>query len=194
MACPFLAAAASGHAKLPLSHSPHSPQQHGLIPSDSSDSLSSSSSHIDDPRLDGSGRRAGTHQAWTLTRPVLGHDPKLTRRQLRTAGRSWSHDELAAHRYADDAWIAVDGRVYDITEHLVNHPGWDSGCQVSTVLSILAHIGTDCSKEFHDIHRPYPDSWRQLAAYYIGELRAAAAGEAPAAAAPTEEAGSCPAA
>ncbi len=43
--------------------------------------------------------------------------------------------------------------MYDITEHIVDHPGWDTGCGISTVLSILAHVGTECSIEFHDIHR-----------------------------------------
>jgi nitrate reductase (NAD(P)H) len=113
---------------------------------------------------------SGTHQAWQLKRPVLQHDPKLTRRQLRQLNRTWSLADVAQHRYCDDGWIAVDGKVYDITEHLVNHPGWDSGCQVTTVLSILAHLGTDCSVEFREIHRPYPVAWKQLQAYYVGEL------------------------
>ena len=52
----------------------------------------------------------------------------------------------------DDLWIVVDGRVYDITEHLVNHEGWETAA-VSTPLSILAHGGIDCSREFHDLHR-----------------------------------------
>lgn len=71
--------------------------------------------------------------------------------------------------WQDDAWIVVHGKVYDITEHILNHPGWDSAA-ISTVLSILAHIGMDCTEEFVDIHRPYPIAWNQLKAYYIGEL------------------------
>lgn len=60
-------------------------------------------------------------------------------------------------------------QVYDITEHLVNHPGWESA-GITTVLSIIAHLGTDCSAEFEEIHRPWPVAWRQLAAYDIGPL------------------------
>eukprot|EP00878_Enallax_costatus_P021797 GHUV01023099.1.p1 GENE.GHUV01023099.1~~GHUV01023099.1.p1 ORF type:complete len:271 (+),score=40.39 GHUV01023099.1:60-815(+) len=111
-----------------------------------------------------------THQHWKIQRPQLAHDPKLTRRQLRRLGRSWTLADVAQHKYCDGGWIAVDGRIYDITEHIVNHPGWDSGCQVTTVLSILAHLGTDCSEEFREIHRPYPVAWKQLQAYYIGDL------------------------
>eukprot|EP00775_Hariotina_reticulata_P006033 gene6033-6271_t len=74
------------------------------------------------------------------------------------------------HKYCDDGWIAVEGQVYDITEHIATHPGWDSGCQVTTVLSIIAHLGTDCTQEFRDIHAPYPVAWQQLRAFYIGDL------------------------
>ncbi|GLC36982.1 hypothetical protein PLESTB_000171600 [Pleodorina starrii] len=95
---------------------------------------------------------------------------RLTRRQLRRLGKAWSLSEVRQHARKDDAWIAVDGKVYDITEHLVNHPGWEDSSAISTVLSILAHSGTDCSQEFREIHRPYPVAWRQLQAYYIGEL------------------------
>ena len=60
-------------------------------------------------------------------------------------------------------------QVYDITEHIALHPGWD-GAGVTTVLSILAHAGTDCSEEFEAIHRPWPAAWRQLAVFDIGPL------------------------
>jgi cytochrome b involved in lipid metabolism len=128
------------------------------------------------------------HQAWRLVRPQLAACPKLTRRQARQINRSWTLADVAAHRYADDAWIAVAGRVYDITEHVACHPGWDSGCGISTVLSILAAAGTDCTAEFDAIHAPYPEARRQLAAFYIGDLAVVegddvgAGGSAPAAA------------
>jgi cytochrome b involved in lipid metabolism len=72
----------------------------------------------------------------------------------------------------------VDGRVYDITEHIATHPGWSSGCRVTEVLSILAHLGCDCSAEFHDIHASYPVAYKQLAAYDIGPLLQRPASEA----------------
>jgi predicted heme/steroid binding protein len=108
---------------------------------------------------------------WDLRRPQLAHCPKLTRRQLRAAGRAYTLSELAQHRYVDDCWIAVDGSVYDITEHVAHHPSWQHG-GISTILSILAHAGSECSAEFHEIHRPYPVAHRQLRAFYIGDLAA----------------------
>lgn len=57
---------------------------------------------------------AGVHQAWRLPARPAGADAgraKLTRRELRKLGRSWPLAEVARHSAADDAWIAVDGRV-----------------------------------------------------------------------------------
>lgn len=111
---------------------------------------------------------------WLQRRPDAASCPKLTRRQLRLAGLTYSLKEVAQHKYVDDAWIAVNGSVYDITEHLMTHPGWGAGAADSTVLSILAHSGSECTDEFTSIHRPYPIAWRQLKAFYIGELNPAA--------------------
>jgi cytochrome b involved in lipid metabolism len=97
-------------------------------------------------------------------------DVKLSRRQLRQLDRAWCMEDVKKHRFADDAWIAVNGKVYDITEHIITHPGWHSA-GISTVLSILSHSGMDCTPEFTEIHRPYPIAWRQLQAFYIGELQ-----------------------
>lgn len=40
--------------------------------------------------------------------------------------RTWTLQEVAQHHYIDDIWITVDGKVYDITEHLVNHEAWET--------------------------------------------------------------------
>ena len=61
--------------------------------------------------------------------------------------------------------------MYDITEHVAHHPAWEHA-GISTIISILAHAGSECSAEFHEIHRPYPIAYRQLKAFYIGELSA----------------------
>lgn len=95
--------------------------------------------------------------------------PRLTRRQLRALNCTYAMDELQQHTSKENAWIAVRGAVYDISDHIMNHPGWNTG-GISTVLSILAHLGSDCTEEFEEIHRPYPVAWKQLQAYYIGDL------------------------
>ncbi|KAG0604244.1 hypothetical protein M758_10G156100 [Ceratodon purpureus] len=37
--------------------------------------------------------------------------------------RRFSSEEVALHRGLDDAWVVVDGEVYDVTEFLQSHPG-----------------------------------------------------------------------
>ena len=50
-------------------------------------------------------------QQWHWTRPELSACPRETRRQLRATGKAWTLDQVRQHRYKDDAWIAVDGKV-----------------------------------------------------------------------------------
>lgn len=74
-----------------------------------------------------------------------GNEAKVTtaggsRRRKAAMSRSISKHELAAHNTRHDAWIAVRGLVYDITPHIVNHPGWRTAGQVSTVMAIMVCI------------------------------------------------------
>jgi len=87
---------------------------------------------------------------------------------------SVSASELAKHVHRDDAWIAVDGIVYNITPHLQNHPGWSSA-SISTVVAILAVLGRDCSEEFKEIQSHHDTKVvAELKAYRVGPLIVAA--------------------
>ena len=57
---------------------------------------------------------------------------------------SYTLDDVKLHNKLDDAWIVVDGVVYDITKFAKLHPG---GTDI-----ILEHKGTDASKVFWDHH------------------------------------------
>jgi cytochrome b involved in lipid metabolism len=37
--------------------------------------------------------------------------------------RTISASELAKHKAEDDCWIAIHGKVYNVTEYLLDHPG-----------------------------------------------------------------------
>ena len=65
-----------------------------------------------------------------LSRPHLSMAPlDDTTHHLNLSHRQFSYEDVAAHSATDDAWVAVDGEVYDVTTFLQNHPG---GAQVST--------------------------------------------------------------
>ena len=75
--------------------------------------------------------------------------------------RDISIDELKIHNKANDCWIAVHGRVFDVTKFLADHPGGGE------VISSLA--GSDVTAEFEDIG--HSDGARNDARkYFIGYL------------------------
>src|SRR5690606_40679412 len=80
------------------------------------------------------------------------------------AGRI-SLDELAAHSTDKDCWIAVEGKVYDITAYLPSHP-------VPPAV-LLAWCGKEATegmrtKGYGRDHSPA--AWGMLEAYRVGEL------------------------
>jgi len=68
-----------------------------------------------------------------------------------------SQEECDKHNTEEDCWIAVHGRVLDMTKFLDEHPG---GPQV-----ILEMVNGDASQEFEDIG--HSDAARRLATDYI---------------------------
>lgn len=83
-------------------------------------------------------------------------------KKVRAIGGPYDPSEVAKHNTADDCWIIVDGKVYDVTDYVYDHPGGDS---------ILNSAGGDSSVGVHGPQHP-PSMWDVLKLYYIGELRA----------------------
>jgi len=75
--------------------------------------------------------------------------------------------ELARHRTKDDAWIAVHGKVYDITKHIEELEGSAMG-KTSTLLAIFRVLGTDCTEEMVAVHSE--TAMKQLQGFMIGVL------------------------
>ncbi|KAL1849797.1 hypothetical protein Plec18170_007318 [Paecilomyces lecythidis] len=60
--------------------------------------------------------------------------------------RKISASEISSHCHEDDAWIVINGTVWDITGFAAKHPG---GPKV-----IADHVGKDGSSMYNDIHGP----------------------------------------
>ncbi|KAF4658747.1 Cytochrome b2, mitochondrial precursor [Perkinsus olseni] len=78
--------------------------------------------------------------------------------------------ELGGHRGKDSCWMAILGKVYDLTDFLTEHPGGSA--------ILLRHSGKDATKEFEKFHsedmieRVLPES------VIVGDFEEVGAGEA----------------
>ncbi|KAH8253146.1 hypothetical protein KR032_003723 [Drosophila birchii] len=81
-----------------------------------------------------------------------------------TGGRAVpvSRNELALHNKVDDAWMAIRGRVFNVTRYMDFHPGG--------VDELMRGVGRDATKLFDEVHAwvNYP---QLLGKCYIGPLK-----------------------
>jgi cytochrome b involved in lipid metabolism len=82
-----------------------------------------------------------------------------------SAQTTYTAAQIAEHDAAGDCWMAIDGKVYDVTEFIGRHPGGNE---------ILQGCGTDATAIFHarpgsgTDHSSMADA--QLTQYQIGVL------------------------
>jgi cytochrome b involved in lipid metabolism len=105
--------------------------------------------------------------------------PAMTGTQTQTL----TAQELAKHNSATSCWLLIDGKVYDVTSYLYQHPG--------NADTILPTCGTDATQAYATKGRtssPSPHSQNAhelLKAYYIGDFgKAPATATAPVATTP----------
>mmetsp|Transcript_29344 Transcript_29344/g.88276 ORF Transcript_29344/g.88276 Transcript_29344/m.88276 type:complete len:503 (-) Transcript_29344:40-1548(-) len=94
--------------------------------------------------------------------------PKQRPTRQPTLGNVYTMREVARHDKRDDGWIVVGDVVYDITNFANYHPGWTEGGMTSTVLAIQRTLGTDCTREFYELHTP--GQIRTLQSFAIGRV------------------------
>ncbi|CCC71144.1 hypothetical protein NCAS_0G02570 [Naumovozyma castellii] len=73
----------------------------------------------------------------------------------------YSYQQIAEHNKPDDAWIIIEGKVYDVSKFLDEHPGGDE--------IIFELAGQDATEHFLDIGHS-DDALQILRKLRIGEL------------------------
>ncbi|MDD5437573.1 MAG: cytochrome b5 domain-containing protein [Patescibacteria group bacterium] len=79
--------------------------------------------------------------------------------------KTYSLSDVAKHNSANDCWMAIDGKVYDVTSYIPNHPGGEQ---------MVQGCGTDATAMFDSIKggRGHSDYAKSLHSdYYIGDLK-----------------------
>uniref|UniRef100_A0A5B7AX38 Cytochrome b5 heme-binding domain-containing protein n=1 Tax=Davidia involucrata TaxID=16924 RepID=A0A5B7AX38_DAVIN len=78
-----------------------------------------------------------------------------------TLTKLFTMQEASQHNTKEDCWIVIDGKVYDVSSYLDEHPGGDD--------VVLAATGIDATDEFEDAG--HSKSARELLeSFCIGEL------------------------
>lgn len=75
-----------------------------------------------------------------------------------------SHDELAKHNKIDDCWLALRGRVYNITRYMEFHPGGGD--------ELMRGAGVDATALFDSVHA-WVNYEQLLSKCLVGPLRTA---------------------
>eukprot|EP00898_Chlorokybus_atmophyticus_P007021 jgi/Chlat1/731/Chrsp104S01216 len=78
--------------------------------------------------------------------------------------KKFAFEEVAQHASSNDCWLIVDGKVYDISKFMDEHPGGDE--------VLLSSTGKDATDDFEDVG--HSDAARDMMKeWYIGELEGA---------------------
>lgn len=73
-----------------------------------------------------------------------------------------TYQELAKHNKQNDAWMAIRGKVYNVTRYMDFHPGG--------IDELMRGVGTDATKLFDEVHA-WVNYEQLLGKCYIGPLR-----------------------
>ncbi|XP_037724574.1 cytochrome b5 isoform X1 [Drosophila subpulchrella] len=71
---------------------------------------------------------------------------------------------IKQHNKAQDLWIVIDNKVYDVTQFRLEHPGGED--------TLVDVAGRDATKDFNDVGHS-SEAREMLKKYYIGDLAAA---------------------
>lgn len=77
--------------------------------------------------------------------------------------RKVSHEELQKHKTAQDCWMVVENKVYDVSKFVKYHPGG------KVITQYAGGDATDPFYAFHGHNDTFP-AWQKLPAFLVGEL------------------------
>ncbi|XP_009628358.1 cytochrome b5 [Nicotiana tabacum] len=78
-----------------------------------------------------------------------------------TLTKLFTMEEASQHNTKDDCWVVIDGKVYDVSSYLDEHPGGDD--------VVLSATGKDATDEFEDAGHS-KDARELMEKFFIGEL------------------------
>ena len=87
---------------------------------------------------------------------------KATAKTVAPAAAGYSSAQVARHDTLDDAWVSIDGAVYDITHWIRKHPGGS--------IPLAQYAGRDMTDAFRAYHGPDGKAAKVLKSYYVGDL------------------------
>jgi predicted heme/steroid binding protein len=90
-----------------------------------------------------------TEKALNITVPLnatLAPKAKEAAAGVVGALKEYTIDDVAKHTTEDDVWVALNGRVLNVTKFLPDHPGGK--------IAIMTFAGQDASAEFNMLHDP----------------------------------------
>jgi len=79
-----------------------------------------------------------------------------------TSGIGYTLTNIADHATQADCWMAIEGKAYNVTSFISDHPGGER---------ILEGCGKDATALFQSVQKHIPEAIELLPTYYMGDLK-----------------------
>ncbi|XP_057963544.1 cytochrome b5-like [Malania oleifera] len=76
-------------------------------------------------------------------------------------GKVYTLADVSEHNSPQDCWLVIDGKVYDVTKFLEDHPGGDE--------VLLSATGKDATDDFEDVGHS-TSARSMMDEYYVGDI------------------------